>query len=358
MYTEDEFKVIAWDGQKALPMFPINRAMYVVKDGPNYKLYFTDSNGNYLTPIGVDIDKTSDISINDGQDGTSRYIEEKEIVFTEDLVVALGEADSFGKYRNGDIIPATGKTPKEVIEMSLSKTLTPTIVEPSLTLTTSITSTVEVGETVQNTVVANFNRGVIRGRMVGGVWNPNSTQNPRAGEIIQYVFAGINNGLNTSRTIVMNTQLGANTVTVTASYSEGPQPKDSLGQDYLTPLPAGSITESIGYTGSYKRFYGALNNSSNPRALNFVYDNTSTTFDLNSGTTQRNFHIYLPPGRELDKVLSVEASNADITSQYVYQGVVQVPDAGGVNRSYRYYKMTTDAPYSTNNTHRITIKNG
>ena len=112
------------------------------------------------------------------------------------------------------------------------------------------------------------------------------------------------------------------------------------------------------FQGAYKVFYGASDIIGNIRALQSIYENAGNTFNLVSGTTDRNFHIFLPPNKILESVLSVEASNANITPQYIYQGFVNVNDAGGNNTSYKHYKMTTDKPYDENNTHRITIKNG
>jgi len=48
-------------------------------------------------------------------------------IFTEDILVSIAAGKTFGKYENGDIIPASGKTPNQVILMSLAEALDPTI---------------------------------------------------------------------------------------------------------------------------------------------------------------------------------------------------------------------------------------
>jgi hypothetical protein len=58
-----------------------------------------------------------------------------QFVFTTDLTASFGTTKSFGKYLNGDIIPASGRTPSEVIQMALVEPLAPTI---SLTRTSGI----------------------------------------------------------------------------------------------------------------------------------------------------------------------------------------------------------------------------
>lgn len=57
------------------------------------------------------------------------------LYFTGDLIVSIASGKTFGKYLNGDTIPASGKTPKDVIEMALRENLD---VTTSLTSSTSI----------------------------------------------------------------------------------------------------------------------------------------------------------------------------------------------------------------------------
>jgi hypothetical protein len=57
-----------------------------------------------------------------------------EFVFTTDLTASFGATKSFGKYLNGDIIPATGRTPSEVIQLALVEPIA-----PEISLTTSTT---------------------------------------------------------------------------------------------------------------------------------------------------------------------------------------------------------------------------
>jgi len=48
-------------------------------------------------------------------------------VFTEDILVSIASGKTFGKYQNGDLIPASGKTPAQVIQMALLEALEPTV---------------------------------------------------------------------------------------------------------------------------------------------------------------------------------------------------------------------------------------
>jgi len=55
--------------------------------------------------------------------------------FDGDLTVSLGGGRSFGRYASGETIPATGKTPAEVIQMAIAEPIDPTV---TLTSPTSI----------------------------------------------------------------------------------------------------------------------------------------------------------------------------------------------------------------------------
>jgi hypothetical protein len=48
-------------------------------------------------------------------------------VFASDILVSIAAGKTFGKYINGDVIPASGKTADQVIQMALSEALTPTV---------------------------------------------------------------------------------------------------------------------------------------------------------------------------------------------------------------------------------------
>lgn len=58
------------------------------------------------------------------------------LYFTGDLIVSISSGKTFGKYLNGDTIPASGKTSNQVIEMAIRE---------NLSVTTSLTSLSTVG---------------------------------------------------------------------------------------------------------------------------------------------------------------------------------------------------------------------
>jgi hypothetical protein len=60
------------------------------------------------------------------------------ITFSSDLSVNISANKYFGKYTRGDTIPATGKTVKEVVEMALSESISPTVAVSAVTPTSSV----------------------------------------------------------------------------------------------------------------------------------------------------------------------------------------------------------------------------
>lgn len=75
----------------------------------------------------------NDLTITDGGPGGDLKI--SSYVFPTDLTVSLTGGRTFGRYASGQTIPATGKTPAEVIRMAIAEPIAPTV---SLTSSTSI----------------------------------------------------------------------------------------------------------------------------------------------------------------------------------------------------------------------------
>jgi hypothetical protein len=69
---------------------------------------------------------TSGKLLSGGQDVLS-IIASSSPKFTNDLTVSLSNNKTFGRYTNGQIIPATGKTASEVIQMALAEPINPTV---------------------------------------------------------------------------------------------------------------------------------------------------------------------------------------------------------------------------------------
>jgi hypothetical protein len=67
----------------------------------------------------------NDLTITDGGPGGDLKI--SSYVFPSDLTVSLTAGRTFGRYASGQTIPATGKTPAEVIRMAIAEPIAPTV---------------------------------------------------------------------------------------------------------------------------------------------------------------------------------------------------------------------------------------
>lgn len=147
-------------------------------------------------------------------------------ILVQDLLtsVQIGGVDSGITYDKGTLL-------EKIFRDMLSPLLYPTLTNPSLTLQPSGDLLLEKGTSKMETITALFDRGSI---------NPAyGTSGYRSGEVQSYK---INNGnIQTSNVFEVALDQIHNTFVGTATYAEGEQPKDSAGDDYDSPLPAGSV---------------------------------------------------------------------------------------------------------------------
>jgi hypothetical protein len=104
----------------------------------------TNENENKVYLVIQD-DGSASLSLKEIGSGSSAGSE----VFEEDITVSIEQGKTFGKYKSGDIIPATGKTANDVIKMACLEAL-----EPDLSFSTS--SSVPFGSE-DASIVLNFN---------------------------------------------------------------------------------------------------------------------------------------------------------------------------------------------------------
>ena len=114
----------------------------------------------------------------------------------------------------------------------------PTLTNPSATLSGSGSKLLEIGATLAATITATFSRGSISPAY--------GTSGYRSGEATGYSLnSGTSQAGNTwSETVTENNK----TFQASVSYAAGEQPKDSVGNNYSTPLAAGSVnTNTVSY---------------------------------------------------------------------------------------------------------------
>jgi len=142
----------------------------------------------------------------------------------------------------------TNQTFEEMMNKMLYPTLNPTLTNPSSTFTLSQSGFREVNETTALNFSSTFNQGSINPQYT-------SASNKRSGLPNTYNYTGTGVSSNTSTSLSDSETVAAYTVlqgsqswTGSVSYDAGVQPKDSVGGDFDSPLPAGTtaaITRTI-----------------------------------------------------------------------------------------------------------------
>jgi len=171
---------------------------------------------------------------------------------------ATGTPANFPNDDNPSIASGTtfsNKTFQEMMDLMLYPTLNPTLTAPSSTFTISPSGLKEIGEVISTiTLSSTFSKGSISPAY--------GTTGFRSGDPNTYVYTGTGTSNNSSTSLTDTETVssytvtqGANSWTGKVSYDAGPQPLDSDGGNFNSPLPAGdtsTITRTI--TGVYPVF--------------------------------------------------------------------------------------------------------
>ncbi len=284
-------------------------------------------------------------------------IPQQDSVTTEDIISAV----DVGGISQGDTIEE-GTDLTGLVRQLLYKTFFPSLSSPSASLSLSFPSHVEAGYTDNLTISMSFNPGAIMGDVVGGSWDSSVKQNNRAGSVSHYIIEGENNGTSSSRSLGEIT-VGDQTLSYSGKvhYNQGPQPLDSEGEPYSSPLPSGSISRSSSVRGRRRLFYGHSNsaeNSSDIRSLQSSSLNPSngTSFTINVPQGATNVVIaYRASLRDLSSVVHVEGMNAEIVHQFS-QHSIEVAGANGFSPvAYKVFVLTPVEPLSQSATFNCTI---
>lgn len=280
--------------------------------------------------------------------------------FNDDIGVNKLQKDIYadvtvGAVNAGDTL-SQGMNVTEVFEAIFNKTFYPTFTPYSISGTAG--SAVEVG-TGTKTVTVTFTRGNIVGDLDSGVWNPILVQGNVLGDVTKYWVNGDDNGTNPTKSVSVLTTLGTNTVNIAVDYAEGDQPKDSKGDNYLTPEPAGTLNGVATWTGFYYRT--AIAGNSVPTATDVRNNytarrNNAGVINLSSGTTNVRFDVFVPQGSSITQVLDTGNFNLDITSEFELQGSdFSGLDANGDEVLYKHYVRIIDNPYTVSSVLAITV---
>ena len=246
-----------------------------------------------------------------------------ELTSDMDTVVSVGGIPVGKHYEEGDEL-------ETVLRDMLDPILYPTFINPSASLSATGTKLLEKGATLSVTFTASFNRGSI---------NPAyGTSGYRSGDANGYSLnGGTSQAGNTWNETVSEAQTSYVAV---VSYDEGEQPKDSKGNDYDSPLPAGFVNSN---TISYE-FVNAI-------WANTVDISSIAKLGLVSKSAKQKDMLFPPQTVAHPEVFDIPASWTvtavqvkndlsgafeDASAQFTISNVTH-EDAGGTSTNYKRY---------------------
>lgn len=185
------------------------------------------------------------------------------------------------------------KTFSQLFDELIFPTVNPTFEGPTASLSFKSTSTTPVLQEVGTTgasvpVAASFNTGYNPGAIrIAGVKKQNRGGDLKANESFIYI-----NNAPANKTFPTEIPEGTITYRYRAAYAQGPQPLDSKGNNYQTPLPAGTIDSStITINGVYPYFANKDNNRAFDKLTLTLYTNLSAVKFVAEGPNKHTFKI-------------------------------------------------------------------
>ena len=258
--------------------------------------------------------------------------------FTKDVV--LNGVSSFGKYTNGQTIPAKGKTLDEFLYDVVTKVVLPTYTAPSVSISASPAfGAYEIGYDPGQVTLSNTYTKNDAGNVTLTTYNKGGTS----------LGAGVN--INSPGPITSSVSYN-----VTVNYGAGTTVKnDNLGNPYPTgQITAGSTSSGSGSYSTYsKRYWGGTSvafiasNTYNYAALSQALgsdnsgSNNSITVSLTPTGTQNVFFAYLASSPDLSSVLYNGLENIDAFTKTL----INITNAQGHTQSYKVY--TSKEVYSS-----------
>lgn len=211
-----------------------------------------------------------------------------------ELTKAITAAIDVGGISKGTNYPV-GTEIERVLQDLLEPTLYPTYVSPSASITYSANNYYAVGSTIPaKTATVTFNPGAI---------NLNGTkQNNRAGAATSYdleTYGADTDYTNTGATsgtfsipALTKSTKGTLQIVATVDYAQGPQPKDSKGNDYDSPLPADQITATKTMNFILNFYYGASSNGTISSLSGLTADTTPKGNKTYKYTTNNQYMVF------------------------------------------------------------------
>lgn len=238
--------------------------------------------------------------------------------------------------------------------------INPSFTAPSLTLTrTPSESILPIQQGLAIDISPSFNKGEIY--FPPGTLQINKVvQNPRSGDLTEYTVDGVS--VTEPISISKDLNIGNNTISLVASYAEGAQPLDSLGNAFDSPFPAGTITKDIIIEGALPMLSvesdGAGNTMNNPLESVGLYSSGVAEFNVLLANESENLQTgdkyrwrLLIPKYIHDTLVSVQIwqfdnfiaqdYTIDLTADWVNNGTVTETVNGEQHQYIEYENQST-----------------
>ena len=218
----------------------------------------------------------------------------------------------------------TGKSYDEIFDTLIFPTVNPTFVAPTATISLKgYSNTQEVGANAPT--AANFNTGFNQGQiLVAG------KEQAKRAKVVK----------------------GSMSYKYHAAHAQGPQPKDSKGNDYGTPLAAGSVDSSaVTVTGYIPAYSGLVSTASITEDVIKGLTKTISakkTIKVSGPISEQYICFAAPAGWTVSNIK--DSNNFDVTSSYA-TSTVSVTGLDGQAVNYTVYlsgKMTQPSTYYVN----------
>lgn len=249
------------------------------------------------------------------------------------LQSALTTSMSVGGITSGSVYSAG--TPLETILRNLLDPIQyPILTNPSVVLTSSPSSTlIETNATASVTLTANFNRGSISPAY--------GTSGYRSGAAIDYSLNGDTAQSNSSwdNVIVDDSHTSFSVVT---NYAAGEQPKDSKGNNYNSPLAAGSVTSNTltyEFVNALWANTASISNIAKLNLVSFANGTSGKVFDFPDATIASPEVFDVPASWTVTSVEVYDTFNQvwiDCSSEFTITETTH-PDGGNVDTNYNRY---------------------
>lgn len=294
-------------------------------DGTDWEIMRSDAKVMELTQAEYDALSTEEkmngtiYFITDGSGGGGSAELENPMTATK----AVGGV-SVGKTWN------TGTPLEQILRDILSPVLYPTLTAPSASLSVPGTTLLEYGTVISKTFTCSFSQGSISPAY--------GTNGKRSGPAGTY---SLNGGDPQSGNTFTETVSESNkTFCVNVTYSEGPQPKDSAGNNYSSPLPAGNVdSNTITYDFTYAIWSNAASSTSIAKMdlVNQSAKQRIINFGACAETNPETLDIPTAWGLTTIEVKNDLTGNYDeCTDEFVSSSVVH-KDAADVDVNYTRY---------------------